>query len=122
MPYSSKAQQRYFHYLESKGKMPKKTVDEFDEATDFKHLPEEVEHDAHGGMAHYAYGGEVPENYDVEMGEAHEYDSSGEPHTEYKFEDEQPMEFMSRGGKVRRMSKGGMIHSRNFAKALRKAY
>lgn len=40
MPYVSKAQQRMFHYMESEGKMPKSTVSEFDEATDFSHLPE----------------------------------------------------------------------------------
>lgn len=32
-------------------------------------------------------------SYDQEMGNAHEYDSSGEPHTEFNFEDEEPMEF-----------------------------
>lgn len=113
MPFKSKAQQRYFHYLESKGKMPKKTVNEFDEATDFEHLPEK--------KTGYAYGGEV-ENYDEEMGEASEYDSAGEPHTEDKLEDEEPMEFMSHGGMAKKMSRGGMVHNSNFAKALRKKY
>lgn len=104
MPFKSKAQQRYFQYLESKGKMPKKSVPGLDEE-----------------MGHYAHGGEVPESYDEEMGEAEEYDSSGEPHTEDKFEDEQPMEYMSRGGRVKRMSRGGMVSHPSFAKALRKA-
>lgn len=111
-PYKSKAQQRYFHYLENEGKMPKKMAREFDDASDFSHMPEESRM-AHGGM--------VPENYDVEMGEADEYDSSGEPHTEDKMEDEQPMEYMSMGGRVKRMAKGGMVPHPSFVKALRKA-
>lgn len=48
MPYKSGSQRRYFHYLEEQGKMPKKTVDEFDEASKGMELPE-----------HLAYGGEV---------------------------------------------------------------
>ena len=115
MPYKSKSQQRYFHYLESKGKMPKKTVDEFDGATDFDHLPEEAHQYAHGGMV------EDDESFDEEMGEAHDYDSAGEPHTEDDFEDEKPMEFMSRGGIVKRMGMSGKMPSPHFAKALRKA-
>lgn len=115
-PFKSRAQQRYFHYLESKGKMPKSTVDEFDEATDFEHLPAKKHNYAYGGMV------DEPINYDEEMGEAHEYDSAGEPHTEDKFEDEQPMEFMSQGGMVKKMSRGGMVNRSNFAKALRKKY
>lgn len=135
-PFKSRAQQKMFHYMESKGKMPKKTVDEFDEfddSTDFSHLPEhkmafggEIEAPEHGDEdmeydfphdpdmpQHFAHGGMV--NPDEEQGEMDEFDSSGEPHTEDDMEDEHPMEFMSRGGRVRKMASGG------FARALRKA-
>lgn len=117
MPYSSKAQQRLFHYLESKGKMPKKTVQEYDHASDFEHLPEEADHG-------YAHGGMVEESYDEEMGEAHDFDSSGEPHTDDEYEDEHPMEYMAHGGRVKKMAKGGMVAAPHpmFAKALRKRY
>jgi hypothetical protein len=61
-PYKSGAQQRYFHYLESKGKMPKKTVDEFDHSTDYEHLPEKMNF---GGKAHLEYGDEdAPHNFE----------------------------------------------------------
>lgn len=93
--------------------MPKKTVDEFDHATSFEHLPEHVKK--------MAYGGEV-ESPDEEQGEMDEFDSSGEPHTGDMMEDEQPMEYMARGGRIKRMAKGGMIHSPRFAKALRKQF
>lgn len=42
MPYKSKAQQRLFHAKEARGEISKKTVDEYDESTDFSHLPEHV--------------------------------------------------------------------------------
>lgn len=42
MPYKSDAQRKYFHFLESKGKLPKKTVAEFDKASKGKKLPERV--------------------------------------------------------------------------------
>lgn len=107
MPYKSQAQQRYFHYLESKGKLPKKVVDEYDESTDFDELPEKVPM-FRGGMAH------LPRyDFDEEMGEASDYDSSGEPDKE----DEE--EGYYRGGRVK-MSKGGMAGMHNFAKALRR--
>lgn len=146
MPYKSKAQQKYFHYLESKGKMPKKTVKEFDEATDYEGLPEHVKmamggmvpHMEHGEeeaphdmeqmpsyagsasryqmgdpsdprneemMPHLAEGGIVPDyNFDYNKGNQSEYDSSGEPHTEFEKEDEKPMEFMAMGGRIGKMS------------------
>ena len=47
MPYKSQAQQRYFHYLESKGKLKKSVVDEFDQASKGKDLPKKL---AFGGM------------------------------------------------------------------------
>ena len=40
MPYRSKAQQRLFHAKEARGEISPKVVNEFDEATDFKSLPE----------------------------------------------------------------------------------
>lgn len=92
MPYKSRAQQKYFHYLESKGKMPKKVVDEFDDATkDYDDLPENM---FEGGMA--------VDDQDHEMGPYnwHRRNSSGEPHTNDKFDDEQDMEFMFEGGIV----------------------
>jgi hypothetical protein len=42
-PFESEAQRRAFHYLESKGKISKDTVDEWEAATpDKKNLPEHV--------------------------------------------------------------------------------
>ena len=40
MPYESKAQQRKIHSLEAEGKIDPKTVQEFDQSTDFANLPE----------------------------------------------------------------------------------
>ena len=40
MPYASKAQQRFFHAAEARGKIDPSTVKDFDRATDFSHLPE----------------------------------------------------------------------------------
>ena len=42
MPYKSAAQRRLFHYKESQGEISKKTVDEFDQASKGKKLPEKV--------------------------------------------------------------------------------
>lgn len=43
MPFKSKAQQRYMYAAASRGEIPKKTVKEWSDATDFKHLPERKE-------------------------------------------------------------------------------
>lgn len=143
--------------------MPKKTVDEFNDSTDYHDLPERMSsggmvgrqeygtmkprkmnedmpsyagmsgRQEHGTMVPrrmreempgYAAGGfvEPEENYDWEMGHASEYDSSGEPHTEDDVESDHPMEFMAKGGRVKKMARGGMINRSNFAKALRKSY
>ena len=40
MPYKSKAQQRLFHAKLAQGEISAKTVKEYDNATDFSHLPE----------------------------------------------------------------------------------
>lgn len=40
MPYKSDAQRRKFHVLENQGKISKKVVDEFDQASKGKKLPE----------------------------------------------------------------------------------
>lgn len=40
MPYKSKAQQRKFHAMLSRGEIKAATVQEFDKATNFKKLPE----------------------------------------------------------------------------------
>ena len=40
MPDASRAQQRKFHAMESRGDIAPSVVKEFDDATDFKHLPE----------------------------------------------------------------------------------
>ena len=40
MPYKSKSQQRKFHAMEAEGKISPKVVKEFDNSTDFSHLPE----------------------------------------------------------------------------------
>lgn len=42
MPYKSKAQQRKFHQMLKDGEIDKKTVDEFDESSKGKKLPEKV--------------------------------------------------------------------------------
>lgn len=68
MPYSSKAQARYFHAKEEAGEMPKKTVDDFDRASKGKMggLPEHVQQKADGGMACMHCGGDVsPEGHAV---------------------------------------------------------
>lgn len=91
--------------------MPKENVDEFDDDYDFSEMPEHA----------YAVDGMVPENnYDYQMGHAMEYDSSGEPHTEDDLEDDHPMEYMSHGGRVKKMARGGMVPHPMFAKAIRK--
>lgn len=129
MPFKSQAQQRYFHYLESKGKMPKKTVDEFDNVTDFDHLPEHVKKYYRGGfvkddeppheseMTGVDHSMPPGESFDYDMGHASDFDSSGEPHTEFDDEADHPMEFMSKGGKVprRTMNRGA------FVKALKRS-
>lgn len=96
------AQKRYFEYLESKGKMPKKP--EHDDAVMM----------AEGGMVE-------DENPDEEQGEMDEFVSSGEPHTEDEHEDEHPMEYMAHGGRVKRMAKGGKAPSPGFVKALKRS-
>jgi hypothetical protein len=106
-PNKSNAKQKYFEYLESKGKLPKMRDQEFDDATE--------------KASGYSFGGEVEDeddNFDYDMGHAEEFDSSGEPHTEDELEDRHPMEFMSRGGMVKKMSRGGRAHNSSFAKAL----
>ena len=40
MPYKPKAQQRKFHAILNAGEISPKTVKEFDQSTDYSHLPE----------------------------------------------------------------------------------
>jgi hypothetical protein len=114
--YKSQARDRYFSYLESQGKMPKKMDREFGESNEYEEMPEQ-----------YAYGGMVEEEeedlpYDYVMGHSRTPVSSGEPNTEFDFEDDHPMEYMNKGGMIKRMSKGGMVPRHpGFVKALRKA-
>ena len=42
MPYKSDAQRRYFHWAQGKGLIPKKTVEEYDDASKGKNLPERI--------------------------------------------------------------------------------
>lgn len=42
MPYKSAAQRRFFHAAETRGDISKATVDEFDQASKGKKLPEKV--------------------------------------------------------------------------------
>lgn len=42
MPYKSDSQRRYFHAAEARGEISKDTVQEFDEASKGKKLPEKV--------------------------------------------------------------------------------
>lgn len=71
MPFKSKLQQRYMHFLKEKGKLPKSVnLDEYDEKTDFKHLPEEK----------MAFGGEVEADEGWEDDGYNDHsDTSGEP-------------------------------------------
>lgn len=95
--------------------MPKKTVQEFDDETDFEDLPEEV--------PKYAFGGKVDplDSFDYMKGNEEEYDSSGEPHRDDDLEDKHPMEYMAHGGRVTRMARGGRVPSSDFVKALRRS-
>ena len=106
MPYKSKAQQRLFHYLESKGEMPKKTVKHFDEMTDFGDLPEHIKH---------AMGGYIDQLADTEQLE-HPIDTSGEPahgHRGDHYVEEE--EHDAHGGMVHKYSKGGMVDKAHHA-------
>jgi hypothetical protein len=42
MPYKSQAQRRKFHAMEKRGEIDRETVEEFDEASKGKKLPEHV--------------------------------------------------------------------------------
>lgn len=43
MPFKSVKQARYMHWAQENGKLPKSVnLNEWDKATDFKHLPEKV--------------------------------------------------------------------------------
>lgn len=64
MPYASMKQARLFHALERRGEMPHKTVEEFDAATDFKHLPARI-------AAKRAFGGAVGPQDDDGAGMVH---------------------------------------------------
>ena len=89
MPYKSKAQARLFHHLESKGEMPKKTVNKFDKMTEFEDLPEHVK---------MALGGLVGALGDSELME-HPIDTSGEPHRDHMGDgEEEEMEHHAEGG------------------------
>lgn len=101
MPYQSKAQARLFHYLESKGEIPKKTVQKYDKMTEFEDLPEHVK---------MALGGIVSEIQDSDIME-HPRNTSGEPHTNEEEEEKKPMEYMAKGGKVHayKMAHGGQV-------------
>lgn len=117
----NKAQSRYFQYLESKGKLPQMADKDSYHDSEFEDMEEPMPGYYDGGRVD-EYEDGMEDNLDYEMGHATSYDSAGEPHTEDKFEDEQPMEFMSRGGMVKkRMSRGGKVPSPGFAKALKKA-
>lgn len=107
-PRKSHIRKKYFDYLESKGKMPKASAQDPGDSDEFEHF-------SHGGMVE-----DESDNYDYEMGHQSEYNSSGDPHTEDKLEDEHPMEYMSNGGKVRRMAKGGLARPSGFIQAIRK--
>ena len=109
-PYKSGAQRGYFHWLESKGKLPKSIdLHEWDEASKGKDLPEHVPEHWKGGPVEEMDGGHEKgwKNF------LEPHDSAGEPHTEEDREDEQPEEYMSHGGRVKKMAQGG------FAQALR---
>lgn len=71
----------------------------------------------------YAEGGFVEEdNFDYDLGHSRTPVSSGEPRTEFEFEDDHPMEFMNKGGRVKNMGNGGAVRDPGFVKALRKSY
>lgn len=123
MPFDSKKQQGYFHWLKGQGKLPKSIdLDEYDKSTDYSSLPSE---------AHMAEGGEVgeyddhdPMDEDLRNGENPE---SGEPDDGYAFGGmikphmPQAQQMKMRMG---HMAKGGMVAPHkselSFAKALRR--
>jgi hypothetical protein len=78
MPNNSNARQRYFQYLESKGRLPKKQVDEFSDLPGY----------AEGGMVEDLYDAEELQEEDLEFGEP-------DPGSPKKFLR------MAKGGKVR---------------------
>lgn len=110
MPYKSKSQQRLFHYLQSKGKLPKKKVDEFDQSTDYSDIPEKmwsggVFVDPDDDQDQSAIDANS-ENEDEVTGNFHPYVSSGEPHTDDDLEYDHPMEYMNKGGMVSHLNRG----------------
>ena len=98
MPYKSKRQQAYFHYLEAQGKLPKSIdINEWDDASKGEELPE---HLSRGGMIYgYGSGDDAHDNeYSFHENDVdHPMDSTGEPHTSHDEEEEKPMEFADGG-------------------------
>lgn len=121
MPYKSKAQERLFHYLESKGKMKKSVVDEYDKNTDQEDLPEKM------------FGGGVIQSDDMNDNEKEKMSDMVwnakfkiEPNYGKQSGDEESQrrdkEWLRRGEKhvESGYSKGGMVKKQAFAKALYK--
>lgn len=89
MPFKSRAQQGYMHWLESKGKLPKSVnLNEWDEASKGKKLPQ---HLWEGGGVDMDHPGDEGLDYSPN-------NSSGEPHTNEKLQADQNMEYMFAGG------------------------
>ena len=85
MPFKSKSQMRYFHFLQSEGKLPKSVnLDEWDAATKGEKLPQ-----------HLAHGGYVGKGYDEDDDAAwfDPEDTSGSPE-EHSFEEDKPKIFV----------------------------
>ena len=118
MPYKSDAQRRYFHWAEGQGKMPKKMVSEFDQASKGADLPE-----------HLYDGGDIAD-YPDGIGSEGENVSSGEPHMSSDYVEEHPLPYMDDDNEmqdVMRASHGGRVQPKRvpqgyahggFAKAL----
>ena len=104
MPYKSRAQQHYFHWLESKGKLPKKTVDEWDDASEGMHLPERMK-------ARKMSSGGLVDKDDREYNRFH--DSSSDPeHGDHRYVQDSPYFDEEQGDEEAsypHYSKGGMV-------------
>lgn len=97
MPYKSDSQRRYFHAAEERGDISHKTVNEFDQASKGKHLPEKVKHMMAGGEACSNHGapGSYYEGGDVEGNQPEVDLNPSAPSGRYESESDSPVPEMS---------------------------
>lgn len=99
MPYKSQAQRKYFNYLESKGKMPKATVDEFNQASTGKDLP----------ARKMAYGGFSGDNNSQREFDQSQSSNPGYPDYKKRIDGDGAQHF-AEGGQVDGQTLGEKIH------------